>query len=296
MEKIIGILDEQVEYAERLKNYINENKEIGCFAVVFQRSQEVLDFCERKKLSCLVMGEKQQEQVEQMMDQLSYGIKFWVITEELSSSIKNENFHMVFRYQKAKEMIRQILLSETTKIESLSMLYTVFSPENNQIAFVYAKKLIEKLAGQGKVLFLFWDSFFGYGREENGEKISISELLYLIRKDKVQARKLFEKLPNKNGVEYFCGPDYCTDLWQYSVEEMQQLICCCQEYGGYQYIIFLAGMFHEGVVAILNQSSKIYLISSETEEGERRKKEFYRQMKYAGEQGILSKLTEVIEG
>ena len=296
MEKIIGILDEQVEYAERLKNYINENKEIGCFAVVFQQSQEVLDFCERKKLSCLIMGEEQQEQVEQMMDQLSYGIKFWVITEELASSIKNENFHMVFRYQKAKEMIRQILLSETTKIESLSMLYTVFSPENNQLAFVYAKKLIEKLVGQGKILFLFWDSFFGYGREENGEKISISELLYLIRKDKVQARKLFEKLPNKNGVEYFCGPDYCTDLWQYSVEEMQQLICCCQEYGGYQYIIFLAGMFHEGVVAILNQSSKIYLISSETEEGERRKKEFYRQMKYAGEQGILSKLTEVIEG
>ena len=163
LEKIIGILDEQVEYAERLKNYINENKEIGCFAVVFQQSQEVLDFCERKKLSCLVMGEQQQEKIEQITEQLSYGIKFWVLTEEQSSFIKNENFHIVFRYQKAKEIIRQILLSETTKIESLSMLYTVFSPENNQIAFVYSKKLIEKLAGQGKVLFLFWDSFFGYG-------------------------------------------------------------------------------------------------------------------------------------
>ena len=199
--------------------------------------------------------------------------------------------------QKAKEIIRQILLSETTKIECLSMLYTVFSPENSQIAFAYTKKLIEKLATKGKVLFLFWDSFSGYGREESEkvEKTSISELLYLMRKDKVQAKKILEGLPKKNGAFYLCSPDYCTDLWQYSVEEMQQFLCCCQQYGGYQYIVFLAGIFHEGVVAVLNQSSEIYLVSSDTEDGCIRKREFYRQMKYAGEQEILSKLVEIIE-
>lgn len=294
MEKIIGIFDEKIEYAERLKNYINENKEVGCFSIVFRQQEELLDFCQKKKLSYLIIGEEKQQQVEQMIDKLSYGIKIWIVTEEASSFLENEIFHTVFRYQKAKQIIQQILLSETTKIESLSMLYTIFSPENSQIAFAYGKKLMEKLAEQGKVLFLFWDSFSGYGRDEE-KNTSISELLYLMRKDKTQARKLLEGLPKKNGAEYLCGPDYCTDLWQYSVEEMQQLIRCCQEYGGYQYIIFLAGIFHEGVIAVLNQSSKIYLISSETQEGQIRKQEFYRQMKYAGEQGILSKLIEIVE-
>lgn len=297
MEKIIGIFDEQVEYAERFKNYINEKKEIGCFAIVFRTEQELLEFCEKKKLSCLVIGEEKQYQIEPVIEKLSYGIKIWVLTEEVQNSIPKESYYSVFRYQKAKEVIQQILLSETTKIECLSMLYTVFSPENSQIAFAYTKKLMEKLVRKGKVLFLFWDSFSGYGREETEkiEKTSISELLYLMRKDKIQAKKILEELPKKDGAFYLCSPDYCTDLWQYSVEEMQQLLCCCQQYGGYQYIVFLAGIFHEGVIAVLNQSSEIYLISSDTEDGQIRKREFYRQMKYAGEQEILSKLIEITE-
>ncbi len=297
MEKIIGIFDEQINYAERFKNYINTKKEIGCFAVVFGQEKELLDFLEKKKLSCLIVGEERLQQVESILEQVSYEIKIWVFTEDLSTVVQKEMYPRVFRYQKAKDILRQILLCEVENIECLSTLYTVFSPENSQIAFAYSRKLIEKLAQHGKVLFLFWDSFSGYGKNETEviESTSISELLYLIRKDKEQAKQLFEHLPKKNGAEYFCGPEYCTDLWQYSVEEMQQLIRCCKEYGKYQYIVFLAGIFHEGVIAVLNQSSKIYLVSSDTREGEMRKQEFYRQMKYAGEQEILSKLLEVIE-
>ena len=298
LEKIIGMFDEQTIYAERLKNYINENKEIGCFAVVFQQEQEILDFCKKKKLSYLLVGEETLQKMETIIEQLSYGIKIWVLTEETSELTQKEAYNTVFRYQKAKEIIQKILLSEVKKIECLSMLYTVCSPENSQIAFSYTKQLIERLTEQGKVLFLFWDSFSGYGKQEieTVETPSISELLYLVRKDKLEAKKLFGRLPKKNGAEYFCGPDYCTDLWQYSAEEMQQLIRCCQEYGGYQSIVFLAGIFSEGVISVLNQSSKIYLVFSKTQEGERRKQEFYRQMKYAGEQEILSKLIEVTEG
>ena len=114
-----------------------------------------------------------------------------------------------------------------------------------------------------------------------------------MRKDRVQAKQLFAGLPKKNGADYFCGPDYCTDLWQYSAEEMCQLVACCREYGGYRQVVFLAGAFHEGVVSVMNQSGMVYLVGSETAAGEQRKQEFYRQMKYAGQQGLLSQLTEV---
>ena len=75
---------------------------------------------------------------------------------------------------------------------------------------------------------------------------------------------------------------------------MQRLVSCCREYGGYQYVVFLAGIFHDGIISVMNQSGKVYLVSSDTEGGIHRKQEFLRQMKYAGEQGVLSQLQEVV--
>ena len=296
MEKIIGIFDEQTAYAERLKQYINGRKDIGCFAVTFQEEQELLNYCQRKNPVCLVMGEGTTKLVENMSTGLPCGIRLWTLSEEKESSGISEERGQLFRYQKAGEIVRQILLSQAMKEERLSELHTVFSPENSRFAEEYAEKLAETYVGQGKTLILPWDPFGGFGRTEDGTSTgtSLSELLYLIRKDRIQARQLFEGLPEKNGADYFCGADFCTDLWQYSAEEMQQLVLCCREYGGYRHVIFVAGAFHEGTVAVMNQSSSIHLVGTKTEDGMKRKKEFYRQMKYAGEQGILSVLQETV--
>ncbi len=292
LEKIIGIYDEQTAYAERLKRYINERRDIGCFAVSFKDEQEINDFCGQKKLNCLLLGGSWAAHPERLA--IPYGIRLWVLSEEESIQEEEDGYSVVFRYQKAGEILRRILLLEMARQERLSELYTVFSPESPGMAEEYAYKLTQTLSEKGKTLFLPWDPFGGYGRTENKETgASISELLYLMRKDRIQAKTLFEGLQKKNGADYFCGPDYCSDLWQYSAEEMSQLVACCREYGGYRHVVFLAGTFHEGVVSVMNQSGMVYLVGSGSEDGERRKQEFYRQMKYAGQQGILSRLTEV---
>ena len=294
LEKIIGIFDEQTAYAERFQRYINERKDIGCFAVSFQNEQELSEYCQQKKLNYLVLGASKAEQLKQLS--VPYGIRLWVLSEEEPEEEEADGYRMLFRYQKAGEVIRRILKSELAREERLSELFTVFSPESSKLAAEYAEELIDKMATKGKTLFLSWDPFGGCGRMENGGKTgaSISELLYLMRKDRTQAKQLFSGLPKKNGASYFCGPDDCSDLWQYSPEEMSQLISCCREYGGYQYVVFLAGTFHAGIISVMNQSGKVYLVSSDTEDGARRKKEFFRQMKYAGEQGVLTQLREVL--
>lgn len=294
MEKIIGIFDEQSAYAERLKRYINERKDIGCFAVSFKEEQELQEFCSRKKVNCLLLGGSRAVHPESLS--VPYGIRLWVLSEEKPEQEAAEGYRVLFRYQRAGDLIHQMLLSELEREERLSELFTVFSPENPCLATAYADKLAEKLSQKGKTLFLPWDPFLGYGRAEDGSSngATVSELLYLMRKDRGQAKQLFQGLPKKSGAEYFCSPEYCTDLWQYSAEEMGRLVACCREYGGYRQVIFLAGAFHEGVVSVMGQSGMVYLVCSDSAEGERRKQEFYRQMKYAGQQGILSQLTEVL--
>ena len=293
LEKIIGIFDEQTAFAERFKRYINERKDIGCFAVSFREEQELTDFCGRKKLTCLVLGGSLAAHPERLS--IPYGVRLWVLSEEEPEVEEAEGYGILFRYQRAGELLRRMLLSEMARHELQSELITVFSPESAGMAAAYADKLLAGLSGKGKTLFLPWDPFGGWGREADGSGAgaSISELLYLMRKDRVQAKQLFESLPKRNGADFFCGPDYCTDLWQYSEEEMGQLVACCREYGGYRQVVFLAGAFHEGVVSVMDQSGMIYLVCSGTESGEQRKQEFYRQMKYAGQQGVLSRLTEV---
>ena len=293
LEKIIGIFDEQSVYAERFKRYINDRKDIGYFAVSFQEEKELEEFCGRKKLNCLVLGGKNATHPEKLP--IPYSVRLWILSEEEPEQEEGEGYRVLFRYQKAGEIVRRILLSEMAREECISELYTVFSPEAAGLAAEYAKKLIRKISEDGKTLLLPWDPFLGMGRTEEGDSKgpSVSELLYLMRKDRQQAKQLFSNLPKQNGGAYFCSPEYCTDLWQYSAEEMTQLVSCCREYGGYRYVVFLAGTFHAGVVSVMNQSGRVYMVVSGTQDGERRKQEFYRQMKYAGEQGMLSRMTEV---
>ena len=293
MEKIIGIFDEQTTYAERLKRYINGRKDIGCFAVSFKEEQELKDFCGKKNLNYLLLGGNRASHPERLA--VPYGVRLWVLSEEEPEQEEENGFPVLFRYQKAGELIHSILLSELAREERLSELFTVFSPENPCLAAAYADKLLQKFSEKGKTLFLPWDPFGGCGRtgEVSREGASVSELLYLMRKDRVQAKQLFSGLPKRYGADYFCGPEYCTDLWQYSAEEMCQLVACCREFGGYRQVVFLAGAFHEGVISVMGQSGLVYLVRSETEEGELRTQEFYRQMKYAGQQGVLSRLREV---
>lgn len=295
MEQVIGILDGQAEYAGKLTGYINEKKEIGCFAVSFRDEEELLHFCERKKLSALLIGGKTSGELQKLKENLPVGLRCWVLS---GNETEREKEGVLFRYQKAGNIIRFVLdemLSESSV--KMSELLTVFSPESNAMAAEYAMAQAEQLAKSGRTLFVAWDAFLGYGRQEEKETElpSLSELLYYVRKDLNQAKKLFAGIRKKGGVEAFCGPDYSTDLWQYSPQEMQQLLLCCREYGNYRHIVFLAGVFHEGTAAVMRQSSRVCLVCSKSEAGNKRTKEFFRQMKYAGEQEILTKVEDVVE-
>lgn len=289
MEQVVGIFDGQAEYAKRLVKYINGNKELGCFAVGFSGEEEVFSFCERKKLSALILGSVSAETEKLLEDRLPSGLPVWHLSEE-----KEEGDGMLFRYQKAGELIRPVAAAlQSRKIRRRSDLFTVFSPESNRLAEEHAVFLAEQLAEKGRTLLLFWDPFCVFGRQEQeGGLPTLSELLYYIRKDSGQAKNLFSGIRKKKGVEFFCGADFATDLWQYSSEEMERLLQLCKCYGKYEHIVVLAGVFHEGILSVMRQSSHVVLVSSKTEKGEQRRQEFFRQMKYAGEQEILSALLE----
>lgn len=298
MNRVVGILDEQTEYAKRLAQYVNERKEIGCFMASFRDEEDLALFCERKTLSVLLLGGNYITRKEELREKLSEKVGLWFVTEtpEEAEELSLLGERAVFRYQRADALMRQLLDFTEEERTGMPELEVFFSAESSLLAEKYARARAAELAQDGRTLLLAWDAFSGFQRTEEAEPEtpSISELLYFMRKDAGQVKRLFTGIRRKEGVESFSGVDFCTDLWQFSAEEMKKMLLQCRELGNYRHIVFWCGFVQDGMLAVMNLADRITLVYS-AGEGQKRKEEFYRQMKYAGEQSILSRLN-CVEG
>ncbi|MGN0505009.1 MAG: hypothetical protein ACI4FZ_00495 [Lachnospiraceae bacterium] len=297
MEKVIGILEEESEYPKRLARYINDRHDIGCVAVAFQTPEEVLRFGEKNPFYALLIGEHAGETEESFSELLHPGGRLFQLSEEpvKTGQLLPSGIRLVFRYQRAEELVRQVLNGSEEPALFQGGLYTVYCPGSNISSERFAWQLARRLSEHGKTLFLSWEPFGGFGRngeEEERMTGNISELLYLLRGENHSKKERLCALPVKEGVAYVPGVDYCTDLWQYSAEELLAFLKLCRE-EGYQNIVFLAGFFSESIEALMEQSEEVCLVKDEGPAAEWRHKEFFRQMKYAGKQELLSRVKEV---
>lgn len=297
LEKVIGILEERSEYPRRLARYINNKNDIGCAAVAFQSIEEVICFQERTPLFALLVGDGYDREEQQRISMLlSQNGSVFILSEEpedkgqfLSSGIRR-----IFRYQRAGELLGQVLRQETESTPPQGGLYTVYGPDSVSSAEHFAWQLAKRLSAQTKTLFLSWEPFGGFGRSESdrGEVCGdLSELLYVLRLESFSKKDRLLALPSQEGVFYISGIAYCTDLWQYSAEELLHFLALCRECG-YGAIVFLAGFFSESIEHLMEQSEAVCLVTGDSAEEERRRKEFFRQMKYAGKQALLSRVKE----
>lgn len=298
MEKVIGILEEHSEYPKRLARYINNKNDIGCVAVAFQSIEEVLCFQERTRLSVLLVGEGYGKEEQQRISMLfPQNERFFVLSEEPEDKgqLLPSGMRRIFRYQRAGELLRQILWQETETISSQGGLYTVYSPDSVCSSEHFAWQLAKRLSAQAKTLFLSWEPFGGFGRSETDKREAcgdLSELLYVLRLEGFSKKERLLALPSQDGVFYISGIAYCTDLWQYSAEELERFLALCRECG-YGAIVFLAGFFSESIEYLMEQSEAVCLVTGDGVEEEKRRREFFRQMKYAGKQALLSRVKEV---
>lgn len=297
LEKVIGILEEHSGYPKRLARYINDKNDIGYIAVVFRSIEEVLCFQERTPLSVLLIGDGCSKEEQRRISALfPKSGQIFILSEESGDKgqLLPSGMRRIFRYQRAGELLRQILQQETETVSSQGGLYTVYSPDSCSCSEHFAWQLAKRLSAQRKTLFLSWEPFGGFGRSEmdRGETCGdLSELLYVLRLESFSKKDRLLTLPSKEGVFYISGTAYCTDLWQYSAEELLHFLVLCRECG-YEAIVFLAGFFSESIEQLMEQSEAVCLVT-ENDTDEKRRKEFFRQMKYAGKQVLLSRVKEV---
>lgn len=288
MDSYVGVIGSSPGYSRRLADAMNARRDVGHIAVAFKNTEELETFLQSKKLSVLLSDNE--EHSEFLKDS---GV-FCLLTSEPDTEPQDTEHQSIFKFQSASAIIKSVILLNPENKKQINHVFTVFSPANNAAAYEYSCTLAKKLAMEGKTLFLSWELFGGMGREEEVDcKKTISDLLFVARKNEKGMKNLLTGLPSKDGYDYFCGTEYYADLWQYSPEEMAVLMTLCRKYGLYENIVFCCGFMSEGTEALMEASDEIYLVSCSGEETGKRTAEFLRQMKYAGKQTILSKAKEV---
>lgn len=294
MKAVIGILDEQTEYAGQLVTYLNGCHTFGYIAKKFENKEEMERYCSKEKLQGLLLGWHQAASLEEWEPYLAPGGSVYRLSEEPMQQEDIDGIPVLFRYERADRLLRR--LCRTGRDCPDSSWYVVYSPDSAPLAEQFAWKLAGHLAETGRTLLLPWQSFSLLRKEGECADSGLSTLLYAADKQETLARQVFDALPKREGVEYVCGADSYQDLWSYSYDNIPVFFRLCKKYGSYEHMVLLAGEFSGCVERAMEESRAGFFLYTDDSRGEARWKEFVRQMKYAGKQALLSRLHPVKEG
>ncbi len=292
MEKTIGILDEEYEYAEALAAYINRKRSMGLRAIPFKDKGELKSYYANGSVDKLLIGETFSKKDINAVFLHEETEKIILVGEKTTESVRNGT-RVLFKYVPAGKLTEEIIGYETPAEVQSENIYSVFSPDSAILAGVKAYELASALGKTGRTLLLSWEPFGGLGRKEHDEgKMSLSELLYILRKGEKVGPEVFKNVCKAGNVDYFCGIDYASDLWQFSFEEMKKLLSFCKEVGRYVYIIIAIGYYNDTMEKVMESCEKVYMVGVSGKAGDERMEEFRRQMKYAGRGNLLNIISE----
>ncbi len=282
METLIGIYASPGEYASRLAEYINSRRDVGCGGICFQSDSELDEFLKSGTLSILLTDDPNHLKTYNKIPRIC------LLCEEKEKSETNGATEAFFKYLRAPVLLQK-LIPALNKSFVKNSIYTVFSPSSNVAARSFAKEKAAELAREGRTLLLLWDPFGSF--EENREDgVSISELLFAARKNRAGFSDMLLGTLKERGYSLIRGTDHYADLWQFSPDEMQELVELCKTEGDFESIVFECSFMSESMERLMELSDNVFL--PKADEADPGPDEFLRQMKYAGKQEILLKVRQ----
>jgi hypothetical protein len=284
MEALIGIFSSPGEYGARLASYINSHREIGYGGLSFNDNSEINEFLKSGELSILL--------TDNPIHLSTYKNKTRVcfLCEEKETAETDETGKSFYKFMRAPVLLQKLLPTQTVTFTKNDLI-TVFSPSSNMAAKAYALSIAENMAAEGKTLLICWDPFGERGKKEEG--VSLSELLFAARRNRAGIGRILQRMECIRGVYVFGGTDFYTDLWQFTPEEMNELIRLCKTEGDFASVIFECSFISDAVERLMELSDEVRLVSAC--EGDTGPEEFLRQMEYGRKQLISAKSRVVRE-
>ncbi len=277
MKKTVGVLDDVVEYGQRLVATINTRKGSSLSATFISDPFEVKEKIADHKLQLLLVSEQYACQME------GASIPMYILVSDLQrNDSPDPSEKVISRYSNVNDIVEKLLSEvEEKRQKELERLIVVFSPDSVDESVKRAVKIAEEQARLGKTLYLPFDNFMG----TEGKK-SITELLYRGLGSKDSLNDLMSSVSN-GAYDAFGGPEYFSDMWQYTEDQMDRLLKALLDMD-YQHLVIAAGFMSDAIHMLFKRCDVIYIPALDSP----RSIELIRQLTAAGAEDIVNKIKE----
>jgi len=264
MKRKIFICDVEADYSYRLMEAVN-----GMISSPFEvrafTSSDILESCLENEVPdiLLISPAFLTDQIEKR------GIGDIFILTEGKDRKYAENHHVVYKYQKAEDVIREIIRqyeqdhagTDTMNFGRQAEVIGVYSPLHRIGKTTFALAIGQELGRDRKVLYLNLESCSGFPALLNREcDVDLSDLLYYARQDaSLLALKLPAVTQTIHTLDYVPPARITSDLMEITSEEWHYLLSQIEGSGAYDTIIIDFGEGVQGLLTLLARCDKIYM-------------------------------------
>lgn len=294
---IIAIYEEDIVYANRLMDFLNEKEEFLLEAMVFSKKESLQRYLQEHQIDILLLGEFM-DRSNLREEHISYKI---VLCEGIL--VKEEETETVInKYQSAECIMREILALYVSK-ETVTASYrylpqyrnceliSIYSPCGGCGKTTMALSMAHILGRSKRVLYINLENFPGviFGTSP-GVISGFSELIYYLKQRKSNLAMKLQALVRKEGnIDLLQPAEHYNDLYAIEVQDIQLFIE--ELYGAtvYDVVIFDIGFISDAILELLEASHTVYMPLYENESAREKEERFFQFLREEGREYIQDK-------
>lgn len=270
MRKVIAaICDEEELYCSQLLEYLQENKKETLEVAVYSKKESLKEDLEKGKIEIALMTE------EFFCPEITKntGVTFAVFSEGVVSG-ENDSYPYIFKYQKAENIIRELLrlAGECLWEGEVQYLYgkdkqmvAFYSPHQDMAQMYLAMGYAKVFAETKRVLYLNlmecagFELLFGEEYKEN-----IGDFLFYLRQEEKNLKFHFESMLYHFGDVDYIPPVFFGEILQEAEkQDYLKLFDWLVKETDYEVIVLDFGGMVQGFFDLLQKCSKIYCLTRE---------------------------------
>ncbi len=296
MSKVIGILDMDTRYANRLMEYLKRKKRMMVQVRVFSDLENMQKYIDYNKLDVLLLGENLYP-----LKDLDYNNMPTVILSEDNKKREDKIVPSIYKYQSVVNIIDELitifpdLKDEQVQEEKEDLkIYTVFSLGSGGEDEIFSYLLAKEYGNSEKVLYINLSPFTGMKEMVPNDNKGMSDLIYYVNEKVGGLKEKIERIIKKiNTIDVILDVTFSTDLVDLSTEGMRALLDTIREIKAYKYCIIYINFVSAAVIELLRQSFRICITTDKKEWLHRRRDNFIKQLEWAGYEELVHKIVQL---
>lgn len=298
---VLAIYEEDLTYASRLMDYLNQEGEFILEARIFTNMESLTVYSEKNPVAILLVGEGMD------VDALLLGQckQILILTGTKNEKLK-VGYPAIFKYQSVEHLKREIeehywkqdncnnkshLLTESDKMQLLG----VFSPCGGSGKSIFALALGQVLAKERRVLYMNLEAIPAqyHNTGSNGNQ-GMSDLIYYIKQKKSDLAVQLKSMCWKIGeMDYLLPVDHYTDLYELNSADVYELIKELKNSCFYEAIVLDLGYLSGSVFDFLKLCDVVYIPTTKNKISDEKEEALSKILQVEEQENLLQKFISV---